>query len=94
MLLTKTTLISSTFAFGAAKIVREVAASGGSTKDHTSIKVARKLRRRGKECSPSFQIEKNADEIDNGILKKCPEDKDCIEDITFFRQMRGKWGVL
>ena len=81
MLLTKTTLISSTFAFGAANIVREVAASGGSTKDHASIKAARTLRR-GKECSPSFQIEKNADEIDNGILKTCPEDKDCIEDIT------------
>ena len=88
MLLTKTTpatsfasLFSSTFAFGAANIVREVAASGGSTKDHESIKAARKLRR-GKECSPSFQVEKNADEIDNGILKTCPEDKDCIEDIT------------
>ena len=88
MLLTKTTpvtsfasLFSSTFTLGAANIVREVAASGGSTKDHASIKAARKLRR-GKECSPSFQIEKNADEIDNGILKTCPEDKDCIEDIT------------
>ena len=92
MLLTKTTpatsvasLFSFTFAFGAVNIVREVAAaaSGGSTKEHASIsiKAARKLRR-GKECSPSFQIEKNADEIDDGILKTCPEDKDCIEDIT------------
>jgi hypothetical protein len=81
MLLTKTTLLSSTFTFSTAKFVREVAASGGSTNDLASIKAARKLRR-GKECSPSFQIEKNADEIDNGILKTCPENKVCIEDIT------------
>ena len=69
-----------TFAFGAAT-VREVAASGGSTEDHASIKAARTLRR-GKECSPSFQIKKNADEIDYGILKTCLKEKDCIEDIT------------
>ena len=75
-------LFSLTFAFGAAN-VREVAAaaSGGSTEDHASLKVARKLRR-GKECSPSFQIEKNEDKIDDGILKTCPKDKDCVEDIT------------
>jgi hypothetical protein len=75
-------LFSLTFAFGAAN-VREVAAaaSGGSTKDHASLEAARKLRR-GKECSPSFQIEKNADEIDYGILNACPKDKDCVEDIT------------
>ncbi len=46
-----------------------------------SLEAAHKLRR-GKECSPSFQIEKNADEIDYGILKTCPKDKDCVEDIT------------
>ena len=73
-------LFSLTFAFGAAN-VREVAASGGSTEDHASLKVARKLRR-GKECSPSFQIKKNEDKIDDGILKTCPKDKDCVEDIT------------
>ena len=62
------------FAFGAVT-VGEVAASGGSTKDHASVKAAQ-------ECSPSFQIEKNANKIDYGILQTCPEDKDCVDDHT------------
>ena len=73
-------LLPLAFTFGAGN-VREVAASGGSTKDRAFLKAKRKLRR-GKECSPSFQIEKNADETDIGVLKTCPGDKDCVEDIT------------
>ena len=68
------------FAFGAATI-GEVAASGGSTKNHVSIKVACKLRR-GNECSPSFQIKKNTNKIDYSILQTCPEDKDSVDDHT------------
>ena len=74
------------FTFGTGN-VWEVVTSGGLTKDRAFLKAKCRLRR-GKECSPSFQIEKNADDTDIGILKTCPGDKDCAH-VLAGRSMSG-----
>ena len=63
-------LLPLAFTFGTGN-VWEVVTSGGLTKDRAFLKAKCRLRR-GKEYSPSFQIEKNADETDSGILKHAP----------------------